>query len=201
MAEKEDSPGFNPVYDWLAEDRTLTSTEKLIIAHIHRRGKRGCYENEANFARFLGIDPRTLERAAKGLYEKEIITFGYHTKPKTWYVTTEFIKGKPVFDGLKGCGKPVSFGVKSLRMQQNQGWRFVRTGWRIAGLWGAFCRLFYRKKKDISYKDYRERRVKERREEISQAILDRRKKKKGKPTAEQFDESKRKLIEQTKKME
>ena len=107
MAEK-DEIGFNPVFDWLAKDKTLSSTEKLIIAHILRRGKRGCFESRKNFACFLGIDERTLERAGKKLYAEDIITFGYHTKPKTYYLTTESMKGKAVFDGLRGCGKPDS---------------------------------------------------------------------------------------------
>ena len=47
---KEVKPGFNPVFDWLAEDRTLSSTEKIIIAHILRFGKSGCYEDKGTIA-------------------------------------------------------------------------------------------------------------------------------------------------------
>ena len=197
--ENKVKPGFNPVFDWLASDPTKTSTEKLIIAHILRWGRGGCHEDTKDIAINLGINDRTLERAAKSLYERELITFGYDTVPKTWFVTDKLLIGKHVFDGLKGCGKPVSYDVKSLDIQRNQGWRFAVIYRRFAGLGVAFCRLFYRKRRDL-YRDYREKeekRKKKIRDKCSQIIVDNRKKR-GKPSVEQLNRQRQKLLEQVK---
>lgn len=193
MAEEKDPIGFNPVFDGLAIRTDLTSTEKIIIAHILRWGKRGCFESKNTFAKFLGINERTLDRAVNKLYAEEWITIDYNTSPPTYWITTEKLRDIPVFDKLKGCGKPVSLAVKSLRMQRNWGGRFVGMGGRFVYTWGAFCRLFNRNKKDLSYRDYREKKIKDK---ISKLILEKREGKKSKQEAEQFEASRRKLHEQ-----
>jgi hypothetical protein len=194
MPKIEVKPYFDPVFDWLAKEPSLTSTEKLIVAHILRYGKRGCYESKDVFSKCLGINERTLDRAIKKLYVEQWITTDFNTTPNTYWVCNERLKGKIVFASMAGCGKPVSYGVKSLRIRMNQGGRFVRIWRRFVGTEGALCRLLNRKTKDLYHRDNR---IKESKEKISQLISDERDKKK-RMTKAQFEAKRREYHEQLK---
>ena len=176
--------GFNPIFDDLARDRSLTSTEKLFIAHILRFGCKGCYESKPVLSTAMGIDQRTLERVRKGLYVKQWVTIDYSTKPATLYITTEKLKTIRVWGSLTGCGKPVSLAVKTYGIYQNQGRRFGALGRRFVQIGAAFCHLFYRKRGDLSYNKRRENRVKEK---ISSIISEERKKEKRPLSKAEFE--------------
>ena len=189
--KEEKKPGFHPMYDWLAKDPELTSTEKLAISHIHRKGLRGCFESKKNFAKALGINTRTLSRSITRLESIDWIVIGYNTRPNTYWINEEKLKGKYVFSAFVGCGKPVRFSDKSLQMRLNRGGRFVHSVRRFVYSWGAFCHLFNRKRKVLLDIEDREDSL---REKLSLRISEERKRKKPMTKAE--FEAKRKLYHQ-----
>lgn len=111
MGEK---PKFTAVYDWLLRLEELSSTEKLIIAHVLRYGKRGCYKSNSRLAADLGIARTNLIKVLHKLQRKEWIAIEYPSKRERFmFVYEEALKDMPLFDSVKGCGKPSSFAVKS----------------------------------------------------------------------------------------
>jgi hypothetical protein len=133
---------FTALYDWLARRRDLNSTEKMIISHILRYGRTGCYKSNKMLAGDLGIDKRTLGRAVSGLVHKDWIAQLYETRRRrVLFINELMLDDMPLFESMTGCGKPVRKPVKS-----------SKSGWgRFAVWWGRFAPTIYKKSKHVSY--------------------------------------------------
>jgi len=96
------------VNDWLANRRDLSSTEKLIVAHIMGFGPAGCWKSSSEFARYLGITRRHFIRAYVELVRKQWIAPGYERRTeRVLFINEEMLENLPLLKGQKGCGKPV----------------------------------------------------------------------------------------------
>jgi len=139
---------FTAVYDWLARRRDLNSTEKLIVAHILRYGRSGCYKSNKMLAGDLGIDKRTLARAVKELVVKDWIAPLYESRRRrVLYINEAMLDDMPLFESVINCGKPVRKPVKSSK----SGWgRFAPMWGHLVTGWGRFAPFLNRKKKDVS---------------------------------------------------
>ena len=106
MAKKEDKKAkFTAIYDWLAERPDLNSTEKILIAHILRFGRSGCFKSNNRLAHDLGMDRVTVIRAIKGLIDSEWIAPLYETRHnRILFVSEVRLDDMPLFAGGSGSG-------------------------------------------------------------------------------------------------
>jgi hypothetical protein len=155
---------FTALYDWLARRRDLNSTEKIIIAHILRYGKSGCSKSNKVFAREIGMDRSTFIRAKKQLIQKEILALTPERRP-VMFVNENMIEKMPVFDYVKGCGKPVKSSAgndTTLIFSLKKWWRFATSLLVSGGVSPPLFKQFHKKldetkeTKEISdFLDYR----------------------------------------------
>ena len=97
---------FTALYDWLAERPDLNSTEKILIAHIMRFRRSGCFKSNNKIAHDLGLDRSTTIRAIKGLIDKEWIAPLYETRHnRVLFVSEVKLNDMPIFEWKMGSGK------------------------------------------------------------------------------------------------
>jgi hypothetical protein len=109
---KRASCRYITINDWLLNQRDLTSTEKLIIAHIMGFGASGCWKSSNEFARYIGIDRGTFIRAYLNLVvnKKWIVVLHDTHKERVLFINDEMLENLPLLKGQNGCGKPVKSG-------------------------------------------------------------------------------------------
>ena len=195
---------FTIVYDWLARRRDLSWPEKMVIAHILRYDKNeyGCFKSNGNIAKALGFSKHhgrvTVIRIINRLeYLDWVIKRTYPARERSLFINRDKLddmpllagvkgRGKPVSKPVKSCGKPVSFGP------EGSGSEPPGSGSAPLGGSGAAPPGLNRNSKESFLRDIEETKEKD----FSSSVLDERKKKKGKPTAREFEDRRRRLIEQ-----
>lgn len=143
---------FTALYDWLARRTDLTTTEKIIVAQILRYGKSGCFKSNNTFAQDLGIDRVSFIRALKSLVDKAWVAILFPARrERILYINEEMIADLPLFEEVRGCGKPVrkSLLVSGETPPSDSG---AGSG-ALQQVSGAAPPALYRKRKDLSYRD------------------------------------------------
>ena len=144
---------FTAVYDWLARREELSAGEKLLIAHVLRFGRSGCFKSNNTLAHDLGMDRVTVIRTIKCLIDKQWIAPLYETRrDRILFVNERMIEDMPLLDKILGCGKPVKSSVKSAvpgsgALQQVSG--------ALQQVSGDAPLAFNKTSKDLSYIDER----------------------------------------------
>jgi len=138
---------FTAVYDWLAERPDLNSTEKILIAHVLRFGRSGCFKSNNRLARDLGIERTTVIRTIKGLIDSEWIAPLYESRQnRILFVSEGKLNDMPLLDGI--CGKPV-------KNENSGGGKMQQGGGVLQQGGGKTPPVLNRNRRDLSYIDER----------------------------------------------
>lgn len=90
------------VYEWLLRHPELTAVEALIVSHIVRWGKSGCFQSNASLGRLFKKHPRQIQRMIKDLVRRGWLAPLYHTKQKrVLYASLKKPPLGPLFDYQK----------------------------------------------------------------------------------------------------
>ena len=204
MAEETIPLRFTLVYDWLARRRDISWPEKIVIAHILRYDKSeyGCFKSNGNIAKSLGFSKYhgrvTIIRIINRLEDEDwIVRRKYPGRERSLFINREKLEDMPLLAGIKGRKKPVSLAVKSCgepvkSSAAGSGSQPLCSGSQPPPLSGSQPLPLNRNRKESFLLNIEE--TKERDFSLIE-IRDR-----AKPTAEQFEEQKQKLIAQTRKM-
>lgn len=68
------------VYEWLLTHPELTTLEALIVSHIIRWDKNGCYQSNAELGKLFKKHPRHIQRIIKSLVKRGWLAPLYPTK-------------------------------------------------------------------------------------------------------------------------
>ena len=205
-SETEITLRFTIVYDWLANRRDLSWSEKILIAHILRydKSKYGCFKSNGEIAKALGFSKHHGRVAVIRIINRLeaagwVIKRKYPGRERSLFINEEKLDGMPLLAGIKGRKKPVSLPVKScgkpVKSSEGSGSQPLLSGSQPLPGSGSQPLPLNRNRKQSLIRDIEER--KEKRETyLFSSIIDERKK----MSEEQFDERRQSLIEQTKEM-
>jgi len=178
---------FTAVYDWLARRKDINSTEVLIIARILRFGRPGCYMSNATLANALGMDRTTLIRALKILIHKEWVAPLYPKRgERILYINEAMLDDMPLFANVRGCGISLETSLSSSGVLQQGSVETPPAGS------SETPPALNRNRKQFLLEKIDETRAKREVDFLASVMKER----EGKPTAEQFEDRRQKLIEQ-----
>ncbi len=182
---------FTIVYDWLANRADLSWPEKIVIAHVLRYGKSkfGCFKSNGSISKSLGLSRVSVIRIINRLdSDGWLVKRDVPNRGRSLFVNQEKLDNMPLLSGIKGCGKPVSFAVKS---SEGSGAAPPGSGAAPPRASGAAPLPLSRKRRQCLLLD-----IEERKEETDFSSPKRRER--LTPSAEQFESQRRILIEQVK---
>lgn len=181
---------FTIVYDWLAQRTDLAWPEKIIIAHILRFDKNefGCFKSNGKIAKSLGFTRVSVIRIINRLEDREwVIRRTYPNRERSLFVNKEKLDNMPLLAGIKGRAKPVRFAVSS--SAEGSGAAPLSSSAAPPSGSGAAPLPFNRNRRQSLLRDIEE--TKE--EDFSSSEI----RERAKTTVAEFEDRKRKLLEQT----